>query len=98
MVAFSEILPIYWKFEANGKEDRLRAILAIEGDLGNIEVVGKYKWNDSLFPKFPTSLLPKTEKNAEMINEILIKSWETQGSIAPKSALLLLMKLVLNCL
>ena len=72
---------------AKEKEDRLKARLAIEEDLEDIlsGVVGKYKWNDSLYSKIPTSLLPESEKNAQMINEILIKSWEIQGSKWPNS-------------
>ena len=38
------------------------------------------KWDDHLYSKLPTSHLPPTEKNAEKINAILVKSWETQGS------------------
>ena len=84
--SFSQILPIYWKFEDFAKEDRVKATLAIEGDLESCwQVVGKYKWNDCFLSKLPSSSLPKTEKNAQMINEILIKSWETQGSIAPST-------------
>ena len=60
--------------------DRIKALLAAEEDLENVTIIGKYKWNESLYSKLPTSLLPETEKNAQMINEILIKSWETQGS------------------
>ena len=84
--SFSQVLPIYWKFEDLAEEDRVKATLAIEGDLESCwQVVGKYKWNDCFLSKFPSSSLPKTEKNAQMINEILIKSWETQGSIAPST-------------
>ena len=43
----------------------------------------KYKWNDYLYSKLPTSTLPRTVKNAEIINTILVKSWETQGSDNP---------------
>ena len=81
--SFSEILPIYRKFEVFAEEDRVKATLAVEGDLENIKVDGMYKWNDCFWSELPSSSLPKTEKNAQTINEILIKSWETQGSIAP---------------
>ena len=43
----------------------------------------KYKWNDYLYSKLPTSTIPKSVKNAEIINTILVKSWETQGSDNP---------------
>ena len=39
-----------------------------------------YKWDDNWFSKLPTSTLPKTVKNAGIINTILVKSWETEGS------------------
>ena len=68
------------KLDSIGITDRIKAILAIEEDLENVTIVSKHKWNESLYSKLPTSFLPETEKNAQMINEILIKSWETQGS------------------
>ena len=74
------------KMAAIRKEDGIKAVLAIEEDLGDAKVVCKYKWSSFLYSKLPTSLLPKTEVNVEMINEILVKSWETQGSVCPLSA------------
>ena len=81
MIRLRQLALIEDKFDAISKEDRIEAVLAIEEDMGNVRVNCKYKWNSCLFSKLPTSLLPKTEVNAEMINEILVKSWETQGSV-----------------
>ena len=83
MIRLKQLALIEDKFDAISKEDRIEAVLAIEEDMGNVRVICKYKWNSCLFSKLPTSLLPKTEVNAEMINEILVKSWETQGSACP---------------
>ena len=69
------------QFELISREDRLKATIAFEKNLAGMKVVGKYKY--SLYSKLPTSLLPKSEENAQMINEILIKSWETQVSFVP---------------
>ena len=86
------------KMAPNATGDYLEAFLAIEEDLGTLNVVRKYKWDDYLFSKLPSSLFVKIEKRdegvsrshyvsmkkkAEIINEILIKSWETQGSLCP---------------
>jgi len=81
----NRIISVSAKLASIGKEDRIKALLAVEEDLGNVTVVCKYKWNSFLYSKMPTSLLPKTEVNAEMINEVLVKSWETQGSVCPLS-------------
>ena len=63
------------KLAAISKEDGIKAVLAIEEDLGDAKVVCKYKWSSFLYSKLPTSLLPKTEVNVEMIT----KSWSNPG-------------------
>ena len=80
---------------ALSKEDPIEALIetekqvetfsAIRGEIDILVEATSYKWNDCLFSKLPTSLLPKTVKNAEVINAILIKSWEIQGSPYPFS-------------
>ena len=64
------------------KEDPIEALITFQKHTEMFSVVEatSYKWDDYLFSKLPTSLLPKTVKNAEVINAILIKSWEIQGS------------------
>ena len=74
------------KWAPIAKEDPIEALLAVEEDLGLLSVVRNYKWDDYLYSKLPTSNLPKNVKNAEMINAILVKSWETQGSNCPSNS------------
>ena len=69
---------------AFAKEDPIEDLIEFQEALENLPV------NEFLYSKLPTSLLPKTVKNAEVINAILIKSWEIQGSHWPA--------LALNCL
>ena len=71
------------KWAPIAKEDPIEALLAVEKDLGHLSVVRNYKFDDYLYSKLPTSKLPKDVKNAEIINAILAKSWETQGSNCP---------------
>ena len=67
---------------ALSKEDPIEALIAFQKHIETFETIEatSYKWVDYLYSKLPTSLLPKTVKNAEVINAILIKSWEIQGS------------------
>ena len=67
-----------------GKGDPIEALIARQKRLETLSVVLSYKWDAYPYSKLPTSLLPKTAKNAEVINAILIKSWEIQGSHCPK--------------
>ena len=73
---------------ALSKEDPIEALIAFQKHTEMLSLVRSintsYKWDDYLFSKLATSLLPKTVKNAEVINAILIKSWENQGSPSPK--------------
>ena len=68
------------KWAPIAKKDPIEAPLAVEKDLGRIPVVRGSKWGDSFFSELPTSNVPKNVKNAETINAILVKSYETQGS------------------
>ena len=72
------------EWEAPVKEVPIEALQALQKRLETLSVVRSYKWDDYLYAKLPTSLLPKTVKNAEVINAILVKSWEIQGSHCPK--------------
>ena len=69
---------------ALAKEDGIEALIDLQKRLETLSVVPSCKWDDYLYSKLPTSLLPKTVKNAEVINAILIKSWEIQGSHCPE--------------
>ena len=73
------------KWAPIAKEDPIEALLAVEKDLGLLSVVRIYKWDDHWYSKLPTSQVPKNAKNAEIINAILVKSWETQGSYCPSN-------------
>ena len=66
------------------KEDPIEAVIALQKQLETFPVVQNYKWDDYMYSKLPTSLLPKAVKSAEVINAVLIKSWEIQGSHCPK--------------
>ena len=70
----------------DAKKDRMEALVEVDNIICRLNLnlgVVKYKWDDYLYSKLPTSTLPKTVKNSEIINTILIKSWETQGSDDP---------------
>ena len=71
-------------WETLQKEDPIEAMIALQKRLETFSVVRSYKWDDYMYSTLPTSLLPKTVKNAEIINAILVKSWEMQGSHCPK--------------
>ena len=73
------------KWAPIAKKDPIEAPLAVEKDLGRIPVVRGSKWGDSFFSELPTSNVPKNVKNAETINAILVKSYETQGSYCPSN-------------
>ena len=66
------------------KEDPIEAVIALQKQLETFPVVQNYKWDDYMYSKLPTSLLPKAKKNAEIVNAVLVKSWEIQGSHCPK--------------
>ena len=74
------------KWALIAKEDPIEAFIVVEKDLGLLSVVRNYKWDDYLYSKLPTSNVPKNVKSAEIINAILAKSWETQGSNCPSNS------------
>ena len=61
------------------RQDPFEAMIAIEEDLESLPLVRTQIWSKNKWQGSPF-LLPKTEKNADIINDILVKSWETQGS------------------
>ena len=85
MAGKSEFSKIQKKWARKSRIDPIYALLVVEEDLAKLGIVRNFKWDDYLYSKLPMSrLLPfTTEKNAEKINAILVKSWETQGSSRP---------------
>ena len=71
-------------WETLQKEDPIEAMIALQKRLETFSVVRRYKWDFYMYSTLPTSLLPKTVKNAEIINAVLAKSWEIQGSRCPE--------------
>ena len=61
------------------KDDPFKAMIDIENDLESLTLVRNHVWTNDKWQGSPF-LLPKTEKHAEVINDILVKSWETQAS------------------
>ena len=72
--------------------DPFKAMIDVENDLESLPLVRNHVWTDVPCHPCPCPcqpddklqdspfLLPKVEKHAEIINDILVKSWETQGS------------------
>ena len=65
------------KWAPIAKKDPIEAPLAVEKDLGRIPVVCGNKWGTGFFSELPTSNVPKNVKSAEIMNAILVKSYET---------------------
>ena len=59
-------------------QDRIGAMLQKVKDLETLNLQYKVSWPEGR--SFPPFLLPKDEENASIINEILVKSMETQSS------------------
>ena len=77
---------LFGKWEEMSKEERYESYLKVEKEFESLPIVTKYKWNFDKPPNGPQSLLPNRpdgDKNPKIINDILIKSWETQGSYCP---------------
>ena len=58
--------------------DRRKAIERVEEEIKDLTVVRNYIW-PSTWKSLPY-ILPKCAPNAEIINDLVMKSWETQGS------------------
>ena len=71
-----------WNTDTAKKENRVEATFEKEKALESIELIENFGWNEIW--NCPPFLIPKTEKDAVIINDILIKSWETQGSACLK--------------
>ena len=71
-----------WRVNSANPKDRVEATFKKEKALESIELKKNFVW--SKFWNVPPFLIPNNEKDAEMINAILIKSWETQGSSCPE--------------
>ena len=66
------------KYSEIVQKDPVKAMIEIEKELENLTLVRNHVWQKKW--KGSPHLLPNTYKNAEIINDILIKSWETQAS------------------
>ena len=66
------------KYSEIVQKDPVKAMIEIEKELENLTLVRNHVWQNKW--KGSPHLLPNTYKNAEIINDILIKSWETQAS------------------
>ena len=66
------------KYSEIAQKDPIKAMIEIEKDLETLTLVRNHIWRKEW--KDSPHLLPKYAKNWEIINDILIKSWETQAS------------------
>jgi len=66
------------KYSEIAQKDPIKAMIEIEKDLETLTLVHNHIWRKEW--KDSPHLLPKYAKNWEIINDILIKSWETQAS------------------
>ena len=72
----TEFNNVHQRWKTNSERDLLAAVLQKEKDLEAWEIT-----SELTFPKEwkePPFLIPNDEKNAEVINDILKKSWEIQ--------------------
>ena len=76
-----ERLEIKKRWTAAAVYDRVEAALKKEKELEVIRIRPNFIW--SQFWTMPPFLLPNGEKDAGIINDLLVKSWETQGSSCP---------------
>ena len=77
---------LFGKWQQMSKEDRFEAYLKVEKKFESLPIVQKFKWDFQKLPNGPQSLLPHRpngDKNPKIINEILRRSWEIQGSYSP---------------
>ena len=77
-LGFKELRKICSRWQENHSKDVIKAALQKEQDLSAFEIQKNFQWPQVWTE--PPFLLPQSATNAEMINTILIKSWETQGS------------------
>ena len=77
----TEFNNVHQRWKTNSERDLLAAVLQKEKDLEAWEIT-----SELTFPKEwkePPFLIPNDEKNAEVINDILKKSWEIQTGKYP---------------
>ena len=73
-----ELRKVWYRWQENHSKDVIKAALRKEQDLSAFDIQNNFQWPQVWTE--PPFLLPQSATNAEMINTILIKSWETQGS------------------
>ena len=74
-----EVIRFRWKI--NSVKDRIQATFEKEKALASIKIERNMRW-PSVW-NAPYFLIPENEVDSDIINTILIKSWETQGSACP---------------
>ena len=73
-----ELRKVWYRWQENHSKDVIKAALRKEQDLSAFDIQNNFQWPQVWTE--PPFLLPQSATNAQMINTILIKSWETQGS------------------
>ena len=81
MLCKIEIIRHEWNLAVESANDRMEPALKKVEDLQAIQINRDFAWPESW--NAPPFLLPKFEENAEIINDVLIKSMKTQGSSCP---------------
>ena len=73
-----ELRALWYRWQEKRNKDVIEAALKKEEDLTDLEIQTNFSWPQVW--NAPPFLVPQNATNAETINAILIKSWETQGS------------------
>ena len=73
-----ETIRYVWKI--NSAKDRMFATFEKERALAGMELERNMRW--APFWNIPPFLIPEREVDSDIINTILIKSWEIQGSVS----------------
>ena len=76
-----EIEAIRERWIVDSAKDRIEATFQKEKALASIKIEPNFRWQQ--FWTTPPFLIPEKEVDSDIINTILIKSWETQGSACP---------------
>ena len=92
LIQIKNKIRIWKKVKMCTKEDPIEFLIELD-KLDSVQkylkfIVCKVNWDDYLYSKLPTSTVPKTVNNAEIINTILAKSWEIQGGDDTKGHLM----------
>ena len=72
---------IFKRWKENSSQNRIAATFEKENELKLLKIIPNRTW-PKIWKNCPF-LVPEHAKNAKMINEILVASWETQTSFCP---------------